>query len=176
MIRTQKISEFLKPYGLPAITDLSVLAMILMIPGISHVTNMPLYYLEPMRFFLLTSWFITRSKANTVTLSLVIPFFSWLISGHPLFIKGLLISSELLVNGVILVFCLQKRWNLFLSLLGSTIVSKACYYLLKYIAISFGFLDMELISTDFRIQLFSISVTSGLLFLIFRNKERIHYG
>ena len=152
------------------LVDLLVLLAIFLIPGISHLTHLPFYYLEPMRFFLLASFFLTRNRTNTLLLSLLIPVFSWLVSGHPVFIKALLIGAELAINGYLLMWFLNKRWNLLLALTVSMITSKIFYYLLKYFVVSTGILNMEIISTDIGIQCIGITVIAIILFAVFRKK------
>ncbi|MEI7982468.1 MAG: hypothetical protein WCI71_12510 [Bacteroidota bacterium] len=152
------------------VIDLLVLWVIFLIPGISHLTKVPFYYLEPMRFLLLLSIFFTMSKPNTLLLGILIPVFSWVVSGHPLFIKALLICAELLINGYLMMLFLDKRWNLIPALTFSIVISKVFYYLLKYLAVLTGVLPMEIISTDLRIQCISILIITIILFILFRKK------
>jgi hypothetical protein len=92
-------------------------------------------------------------------------------TGHPIFIKAILISLELVINIIILLVCLHQKWNFFISLVCSIIISKVCYYFMKYCAISFGLIDTELFSTGILLQIGTVFIISFFLFLLFRKSS-----
>jgi hypothetical protein len=151
------------------ITDIGVLLAIYLVPGLSHLVEVPLYYFDPMRFFLLLGFFLTANRNNALLLAVTIPLFSWLVSGHPILLKAFLISVELLTNVLILSYLVKStKLSLFFSLIISIFLSKIAYYFLKFVVIQTGLLDMELIATDLLIQLGVLVFLSVVFYLFFR--------
>jgi len=147
--------------------DLSLFSFIYFLPAMSHLVAFPIYYLDPMRIALVVA-LIHSSKRNTFIIALTLPLFSFFISSHPQLIKSFLLSAELLMN-LGLFFLLKDRMkNVFLSLLLSIIVSKAIYYLLKFVFINYALLDDKLFSTPYYFQIISALILSAYLFLINR--------
>ncbi|MBR1461777.1 MAG: hypothetical protein IJ604_00130 [Prevotella sp.] len=147
------------------VITLDVLAFVLVyfMPAIAHLTPVPFYIIEPIRIMVLISVVVLNSKYNAMFLALTLPLFSYILASHPLFIKSLLISIEMVCN-VIVYAALIKRINKpFWSLLISIIASKLFYYLLKFGLISIGLLSMSLISTSLIVQ-FIVAVTTAGLF------------
>lgn len=151
------------------IVDVGILIAIYLIPALSHMTGVPLYYLDPMRFFLLLGFFLSNNKYNAIILATTIPLFSWLVSGHPVLPKAFLISIELLTNVLILSYFIKSNKKfLFPSLVLSIVLSKVVYYLFKFIFIQNGILKMEMIATDLYIQLVTLFLLSIFLWFLFR--------
>ena len=88
------------------ILDIFALAFIYFVPSISHLLNLPIYYIEPMRLMLILA-LVHSSKQNAYILALTLPLFSFLVSAHPVLPKMFLISFELCLN-VFLFFILVK--------------------------------------------------------------------
>ena len=91
------------------LVDIGILLAIYFIPSLSHLIGIPLYYLDPMRLFLLFGYFITPQHDNSILLAISIPFFSYLVSGHPILLKAFLISAELLINLLLLISFINLR-------------------------------------------------------------------
>lgn len=145
--------------------DFIVLSFVYFLPALSHAFALPLYLLEPMRFVLIFSLFST-SRKNVFFLALSMPLFSYVSSGHPLLIKSLLISFELLINAVIF-FRLNKSWDSpVFSVLVSVLASKILYYIFKYLLLTFGLLDGNLISSPTHIQLIVLAFAGIIAFLM----------
>src|SRR6056297_3145024 len=89
-----------------ALFDLAAIAFIYFIPAISHMLSIPLYLLEPMRIILILALVHTH-KVNAYVLAATLPFFTFLVSGHPILPKAFLISAELVLN-VFLFFTLLR--------------------------------------------------------------------
>lgn len=147
------------------ISDALAIAFVLFVPALSHLTSVPFYLLDPMRIAVLGVLLATRDWKNSLLLALALPFISMLVSGHPVFPKCLLISAELGTNILLLSNPgLATGPAVFLSILAS----KGVYYLLKYAVISFGWLQMDLVSTPLWIQLAVALVIAAVFALISR--------
>jgi len=151
------------------ILDILALAFIYFVPTISHLLNVPVYLVEPMRIMLILALAHT-SKKNAYLLALTLPLFSFLISSHPNIFKALIMTLELLLN-VWLFYKLSTKVNQFVAIFSSIVISKVVYYLLKFGLISFAVLQTGLISTPLYLQLITTVVFSGYLFFVLRKNQ-----
>lgn len=144
------------------LADAVALAFVLVVPALSHLTAIPFYLIDPMRIAALGVLLTTRDRKNSLVLAILLPVFSMLVSGHPVFPKCLLISVELGSNVLLLTWFSRIASRLWSSRPGLTtgvaafasiFVSKGLYYLLKLAVISVGWLQMDLVSTALWIQL-----------------------
>lgn len=150
--------------------DILILTGIYFIPAVSHLTPIPLYYLDPMRFFMLAGFVLTRNNSNTFLLALTIPIFSALVTGHPTIFKALLISIELTVNILFFIKLLKyRKLHIALSMLVSIMASKIIYYTLKFASIKFNFIEGDLITTSLWVQLGTLGFITIFFYLIWRN-------
>ena len=145
--------------------DILALVAIYFIPAISHKLSLPLYYLEPMRVALMFSILFT-SFSNSIIIGLTLPLFSFAVSAHPVFIKTLLISSELVLNVVALYFISRKINNVTLSFTLSILISKIYYYSIKYVLISSTLLAGSVISTPIYIQGIMLIVFTSVFYIV----------
>jgi hypothetical protein len=153
------------------IIDMAALAVIYFVPALSHMLAVPIYLIEPMRIMLILSIAHT-SKRNAYLLALTLPLFSFVVSAHPVFLKSLLISLELVMN-VWLFFALVKIIrNNFAAMAAAIIGSKLFYYTLKLGLLSAALIKGSLISTPIYIQLITTTLFSIYIFLIFRKSSR----
>lgn len=143
---------------------LSVLA-VYTIPAISHMLAYPLYLFDPMRLIVLLGFMIYRNKWNSCALAVTLPLVSFLLSGHPVAIKNGLIAVELLTNILLLAYMLDKRVNPTLSIVTSIGASKMVYYGLKYAVITFGFLNADLVATDWIYQVIVVAMICAIWFI-----------
>jgi hypothetical protein len=160
-----------KSYVKPAALDIFALAFIYFLPAISHMLSIKLYLIEPMRLMLVLALVHTNRK-NAYLLALTLPLFSFLISAHPVLVKTMLISAELVVN-VALFYFLVKRIHVLPAIFLSIWLSKIFYYGIKYIAILTVLPGDSLISTPLLIQLTTSAIFSLYLFAFLRNKEKV---
>lgn len=152
---------------LQALFDLAAITFIYFIPAISHMLSFPIYLLEPMRIVLILALVHTH-KINALVLAATLPFFTFLISGHPILPKAILISGELVIN-VILFFAIANQVkSKFAAILTSIILSKLVYYLAKFILIQVAVLEMGLISTSLWIQAATTLAFSFYVALFFK--------
>lgn len=88
-------------------------------------------------------------------LALALPMFSFLISSHPVFLKAMLISIELLINVFLYYSLVRNKMADYLAIVISVVTSKFIYYGFKYLLIHFTLLKSGLISTPIYIQVFT---------------------
>lgn len=143
--------------------DLIAIGFIYSVPVLSHLFALPIYYLEPMRLMLILGIAHT-SKKNAYILAATLPLFSFVVSAHPVFLKTLLISGELLINVWLYFFLVEKLKNKFGSILISIAASKIIYYVLKFGLLSALLLEGSLISTPILIQVTTMFLFSLYLF------------
>jgi len=154
------------------ITDVFALALIYLMPTFSHLLSFPLYLIEPMRLMLIIA-IVHTHRYNAYALALTLPLFSFAIAAHPVFIKSILISVEL-VFMVWLYYQLSRYWNNFISIFSSIWASKVLYYGLKYLAIMLWLPKEPLVSTPLYLQGITSIIFSAYLFgvLYYRNHKQ----
>jgi hypothetical protein len=148
------------------ILDIALLISLYLVPTISHLLALPIYYIEPMRLMLFVAILYTN-RLNAVFIAVTLPLFSFAISSHPVFIKTILISAELLVNTLLFYYLLKITDKPFVAGIVSIITSKVFYYTIKYFLLSTTLLGGSLVSTPLIIQAIVTLVLSGLIFLKF---------
>ncbi|MFZ1289977.1 MAG: hypothetical protein WAR79_07795 [Melioribacteraceae bacterium] len=148
-----------------SVFDILAISFIYFVPALSHLTALPIYFLEPMRLALILAIAHT-SKKNAYIIAATLPIFSFAVSAHPVFLKTLLISGELLLNVWMFFFLTEKIKNKFASMILSIGLSKIAYYAVKFGLISMLLIDGNLISTPILIQVITTLVFSGYIFLI----------
>ncbi|MDA3943342.1 MAG: hypothetical protein PF694_07365 [Bacteroidetes bacterium] len=150
--------------------DILALAFIYFTPALSHMFQLPIYLIEPMRLMLILA-LVHTNKKNAYLLALTLPMFSFMISGHPVFIKTILISLELSFNVFLFYSLTQRSKNLLFAVLGSIIISKIVYYLLKFGLLQMLLLEGELVSTPLLIQLITSLVFSFYCFVLLKRHK-----
>jgi hypothetical protein len=158
------------PISKSLLIDIVGLAIVYFVPTLSHLLRVPLYLVEPMRLMLIIAIAHT-TRRNAFIIALTLPLFSFVWSGHPVFLKSLLITIELVLN-VWLFYVLARYWrSYFAAILVSIVASKLIYYLMKYGLINAALLDSQLISTSIYIQLITLLIFSGYVYLILSRRE-----
>ena len=145
------------------VLDVLALLLVYFLPALTHLTTIPFYIIEPFRLMVLVSLVVMNNKHNALLLAVTLPLFSFLIATHPLFVKALLISIEMVFNVLIYSWLIKKINKPIGVILISIVVSKAGYYLLKYGFISMGLMSMSLVSTSLMVQL-AVAIVTALLF------------
>lgn len=149
------------------VTDIVLLGVVYYLPTISHLLAFPLYLLDPMRIVIFASILFSGNRINPFFLAFTIPVFSYLVGGHPIFLKSLLIGLELLANVAVFYALLTRGRPVFVSVFASILIAKALYYALKALLICVGWLNMELVSTPIYVQLavvLGLSIVTTLLY------------
>lgn len=147
--------------------DLLAVGFIYFVPTLSHFFQIPIYYAEPMRLMLIIAIAHTNRK-NALILALTLPLFSFLVSFHPSLIKSGLITLELIINVWMFFVLNQFIRSTFTSMILAILISKAFYYVVKFLLISLAFINTSLISTPINIQIITTLLFSGYIYLIFR--------
>ncbi|NLJ06275.1 MAG: hypothetical protein GX437_01260 [Sphingobacteriales bacterium] len=160
--------SFKKQYLPSVVFDVFALLFAYFIPALSHLSGIPLYFAEPMRLVIILSIIFTR-PANAYLLAISLPLFSYSVAAHPVFLKSLIMSVELLLNVFLLYLFSKYIKSLFSAALLSILMSKLFYYLLKYSLITFALLEGNLFSTPVGFQLVTLLVFSLLVFLFFKS-------
>jgi len=141
------------------------------IPALSHISGLPLYFAEPMRLVIILSLVLT-TRQNAYLLAFTLPFFSFIVSGHPVFIKTLVMSMELVIN-VFLFFLFSKFIkNSFFPIFFSIILSKIVYYLVKYFFVSQSLIEGSIISTPIVAQFITLITFSFVIYVFLHKKEK----
>jgi hypothetical protein len=147
------------------IYDFVALIIIYLTPTFSHILNFPVYYLDPMRLILFLVVIHTNEK-NSYVIAATLPLVSFIASSHPVFIKSLTMSVELLLN-VWLYYELSKMFKKkFVPATLSIIASKMVYYAIKYLLMSFALISTNLISTPLHFQIAVLLIISAYAFII----------
>lgn len=153
--------------------DILFILFIYLVPTLSHITSIPLYLADPMRISVLGSFLILRNRNNALLLAMTLPLVSFLMSGHPIAVKNLMIAIELVVNVWLIDKLVKTRIHTFYIVILSVGVSKVAYYLMKASAIYWGFLHSNLIDTNMLIQLSVAIVIAGLFSKYFERDNEI---
>ena len=147
------------------IIDIIALCFVYLAPTFSHILNLPVYYLDPRRLMVFLI-IIHTNKRNSYLIAATLPLISFFISSHPNLIKSVNMSAELLIN-VWLFFELSRIFrNKFVPAAISIFISKAVYYLLKYLLISFSLISADFISTPLYYQLIVVFIISSYAFFM----------
>ncbi len=154
-----------------ALFDILAIAFIYFVPTISHMLKVPLYLIEPMRIAMVLA-LVHTSKPNAFIIAITLPIFSFLVSGHPVFYKMLIISGELVLNVWLFYIFMAKTKNAFISILSSIILSKGVYYLVKFLILAFFIKSSDnIISTPLYIQAITTLAFSAYLGLMFKKAK-----
>jgi hypothetical protein len=145
--------------------DIGAVLVVYFLPEISSLLDIQLYLFEPIRVIIVLSM-VHSSKKNAYLLALLLPILSFLLSNHPSITKTFILTGDLLLN-IFLYFKLNEFYkNKFLSMAVSIIISKAAYYLVKYLLFKFSLLEGSLIATPIYIQLLIVIILSGYVYLM----------
>lgn len=153
-----------------SLLNVSALAFIYFTPALSHILSLPIYLIEPMRLMLILA-LVHTNKRNAYLLAFTLPLFSFLVSGHPVFAKMLLISFELALNVFLFYYISKRTPNVLFAALGSILLSKAAYYLVKFGLLQMLLLNGNLVSTPLFIQLITTLVFSFYCYLLLRGRK-----
>ena len=148
-----------------AITDIAALVFVGLVPAASHLFKIPVYYIEPMRIMLVLA-LLFSSRWNAYALAIVLPVFSFLVSGHPAPLKMMIIMAELLLNAWLFLYFFQKTRRSFLSAFSSIIISKVFCYAMYFVVFSMAFVKAEAEMTFLLAQMIFAFVLSSFVWLI----------
>jgi hypothetical protein len=153
-----------------ALTDISALVFVGLVPAASHLFKIPVYYMEPMRVMLVLA-LLYSSRWNAYALAIVLPLFSFLVSGHPAPLKMMVIMAELVLNAWLFLYFYQKTRRSFLSALGSIIISKVFCYTMYFVVFSVAFVKAEAEMSFLFAQIILTLLLSGLVWIILARRN-----
>ena len=152
------------------ICDLLVALFIIAMPILAHLFPIPLYILDPMRLAVFATLILMPNrKMNAIMMALLLPLLSYIISGHPIAVKNILIAIELVANVTLFQLLVSKFNHVGFSMFASILTSKLFYYGMKYVCLSIGLLSINIISTPLIIQII-VSIVISLVFAIWYKK------
>ncbi len=155
--------------------DLIALTVVFLVPTFSHLLGFPLYYLDPMRIIVLAA-VVHSHRINAYSLAIVLPLFSFLVSGHPVFPKFIVISFELMFNLLLFQLILSETKKAFLAAFLSVIASKVVYYFFKYLLISAALIESGLISTPLYFQAIVAIIISVYIYFVISKKKNTTFN
>ncbi len=151
------------------ILDIVALVIVFLTPEIGQYTHLPFWMIEPMRLMVIFS-IAHSTKANSYLLALVLPVFSWAVSGHPEFFKMLVMTGEITVNVFLFYLLIRKINSAFQSMIISIALSKVLCYSIYLLFFSQMFIQEETEPTFLIAQVISTLVFSFYLFWVSRKK------
>lgn len=152
--------------------DLLAILFIAFMGDIVKITNYPLYILDPMRIMVFIAIAFTF-RWNAYSLALLLPLVSFLLGGHPYFLKTALMMAELALNVWLFFFLIKHLSMPLLSALMSIIFTKAAYYLLKFLFIKQQWITGDLLSTPLEIQIYTTLSISIFIAVVIYAKGKI---
>jgi len=151
------------------ILDTGALLFIYFIPALVHYLSVPVYMIEPMRLMLILAIAHTH-RYNALVLALTLPAFSFLVSGHPAFLKMLIITGELALNVAIFYLLVNRIRNFFATMFLSILLSKMACYAAYALVFSMAFVREEAAPLFLIVQLFTTAIFSIYISLTFKNR------
>jgi hypothetical protein len=151
------------------IIDIVALAFIYFAPTLAHLFSFPVYMIEPMRLMLILS-IVHSGKKNTLILALTLPLFSFIVTSHPVFLKMIIITCELVANTLLFYFFyrkLQPFWAMFLAI----ITSKILCYLLYLVFFPVSFVIAEADPLFLGVQMATTLIFSGYVFMLYAKRN-----
>lgn len=152
------------------ITDIAALTFVGFVPAASHLFNVPIYFIEPMRIMLLLA-LLYSSRWNAYVLAIVLPLFSFLVSGHPAPVKMIIIMAELILNAWLFLLFYQNTKKAFLSTFGSILLSKLFCYAMYLVVFSMAFVKAEAETAFLIAQLLLTLTLSSVVWIILKRSQ-----
>jgi hypothetical protein len=111
------------------------------------------------------------SRWNAFALAIVLPLFSFLVSGHPAPVKMMIIIAELVLNAWLFLYFYRNTNKAFLSTFGSIILSKLFCYAMYLVVFSVAFVKAEAETTFLIAQAILTLLLSSLVWLILYRRQ-----
>ena len=123
-----------------AAIDAAIVTLALLLPTVLHALGAGVRFLEPMRLALLAAVIFVPERKNAYLVAVALPWISCAIVGMPVMWKAAMMSAELAINVFLLYKLTDLKLHPGLAALLSIIVSKALYYVAKFLLIRFAVL------------------------------------
>jgi hypothetical protein len=124
------------------IFDFAAIAFIGLAPAFAHFASIPVYMIEPMRLMLVLA-LVHTNRMNAWVLAAILPLFSYLVSGHPVPLKMIVITIELLANTGLFFLLVRRRVSPFFAMLFAISSSKVFCYSLYMLLFPWSFVVAE---------------------------------
>jgi hypothetical protein len=134
----------------------------------SHSIGLPLYKLNPMHWVIYFAILFRKpSVSSIIVLAFALPLTSNMITGHPMFIKSMIMGVELSIYGIVFLSAI-KFFDLvpIFAYAISQVIGRFVYYVLKYVLIKVELIDGFLVSTSIILQIVVFVVLGIVLFLL----------
>ena len=151
--------------------DIFALVVVFFTPKIGEYTHMPFWMIEPMRLMVILS-IAHSTRANSYLLALVLPAFSWAVSGHPEFFKMLVMTGEITFNVFLFYLLVRTIDSVFMSMIISIVVSKVLCYAIYLLFFPMSFVEGEADLSFLIAQVISTLVFSFYVYRVFRKKPQ----
>ncbi len=151
------------------VADVLVILCFYITITVAHILPFPLYKLDPMKIIVLVT-VIYSTRWNSVAIAAALPVLSFLSTGHPVFPKFLIMSSELMVFAFVLSSFRIRQLKGIISFLSAVLISKILYYMIKSGVIAMGYLDQAFIPSDFYTQIQALVISA----LVYWSIEFLH--
>lgn len=152
------------------IDTLAVSAMYFM-PSAAHMLSFPLYLLEPIRLLIILA-LVHTNRNNAFALALTLPLFSFIVSGHPVLFKMLIITTEMTLNVFLFYIGLKLIQNKFLSMVGAIVLSKVFYYIIEYFMLQAALIPTGLGDHPILLQVGLVVVVSLYVLVFFKEEAK----
>lgn len=153
------------------ILDIVALVIVFLTPEIGQYTHLPFWMIEPMRLMVILS-IAHSTRINSYLLALVLPVFSWAVSGHPELFKMLVMTGEITVNVFLFYLLIRKINSAFQSMFISIALSKLLCYTFYLLFFSQTFIQEETEQSFLIAQVISMLVFSFYVYWVFRKKSQ----
>jgi hypothetical protein len=164
------VLDHLKKYFATYTLNILAIMLVYFIPTISHLTGVPFYLFEPMRVFIILA-LVHSNKTNAYVLALTLPLFSFAIASHPVFLKSIIMTLELVLNVYLYYLFVEKKMANYQAVILSIIGSKLIYYFMKFLLLHFLLIQTNLISTPIYIQLITLAVFGIYSYIIIKYRK-----
>lgn len=152
------------------VNDVLALAVICLVPALSHLSGIPVYFVEPMRVMLVVAM-LASHRTNAFALAIILPLTSFLVSGHPEPVKMMIIMAELTLNTWLFYLLVNRTAKPFLSMVAAIIGSKIFCYALYWVVFSFAFVRDEGGTTFLAAQAIVTVVLSAATWLFLKKSD-----
>jgi hypothetical protein len=154
------------------VNDVLALAVICLVPALSHMSGIPVYFIEPMRVMLIVAM-LASHRTNAYALAIILPLTSFLVSGHPEPVKMMIIMAELTLNTWLFYQLINRTAKPFLSMVTAIAGSKIFCYALYWVVFSFTFVRDEAGTTFLIAQAIVTLVLSTATWLFLRMNDNL---
>jgi hypothetical protein len=127
--------------------------------------------IEPMRLMVILS-VAHSTRVNSYILAFSLPLFSWIVSGHPEFLKMAVMTGEIAINVFAFYYLVRRIGTVLFSMVISIVVSKVICYAFYLIFFSMMFIQEESEPLFLVAQVITTLVFSAYVSFFFRKSPQ----